>query len=125
VSTSFDANPTTTLTLGGGGFTRTTVNVHPSVPGASRYETNLVVPLTGLTQDEWVVVIAKGTLNNSVPMFPVYPRNLNTAANPTLADLITLLPTEAGVRALTYTNPLLVDVDGNGEYDAPGVQLAP
>jgi hypothetical protein len=125
--TSFDANPTTTLTLGGGGFTRTTVNVHPSVPGASRYETNLVVPLTELTQDqdEWVVVIAKGTQGTSVPMFPVYPRNLDTAANNTLAALTTLLPTEAGVRALTYTNPLFVDFDGNGEYDPPGVQLAP
>jgi hypothetical protein len=123
--TSYGAVPTQVLTLGGGGFTRTTVNVHP-VPGAERFETNVTVPLTtSLTQDEWVVVVAKGTVGNSVPMFPIYGSNLDVAGNLTLANLTTLTASESGVRALGFTNALFVDVDGNGEYDPPGVQLAP
>jgi hypothetical protein len=123
--TSYSAIPTQVLTLGGGGFTRSVVNVHPSVAGGERYETNVAIPLTGITQDEWVVVVAKGTVGNSVPMFPIYGSNLNVATNLTLANLTTLDPSEAGVRALGFTNALFVDVDGNGEYDPPGVQLAP
>ncbi len=123
--TNYTGLPTQVLSLGAAEFTRTTVNVHPSVPGAERYETNLVVPLSGLTRDEWVVVIAKGTIGNSEPMFPIYGSNVDPAANMTLANLTTLDPSETGVRALGFTNPLFVDVDGNAAYDAPGVQLAP
>jgi hypothetical protein len=123
--TSYSAVPTQVLTLGGGGFTRSLVNVHPSVPGAERYETSVSVPLSGLTQDEWVVVVAKGTVGASEPMFPIYGANLDVAGNLTLANLTTLTTSESGVRALGFTNALFVDVDGNGEYDPPGVQLAP
>lgn len=123
--TDYTAIPTQVLTLGGGDFTRATVNVHPSVPGAERYETNLVVPLTGLTQDEWVVVVVKGTVGSSPPMFPIYGSNLDIAGNLSLANLTTLSAAESGVRALGFTNALFVDVDGNGEFDAPGVNVAP
>jgi hypothetical protein len=123
--TSYTGIPTQVLTLGGGGFTRTTVNVHPSMSGAERYETNLVVPLSGLTQDEWVVVVVKGSAGSSAPMFPIYGSNLGIAGNLTLANLKVLDPSESGVRALGFTNALFVDVDGNGVFDPPGVQLAP
>ena len=78
-------------------------------------------------------MVVKGTTGSSVPMFPVYGSNLcygqgTTACTPknlTLADMTTLDPNEAGVRALGYTNALFVDVDGNAAFDPPGVQLAP
>lgn len=123
--TLYSAVPTQVLTLGGGDFTRTTVNVHPSVAGADRFETNLVVPLSGLTADEWVVVIARGTVGSSPPMFPVYGSNLDVGSNLTLPDLLALDPNESGVRALGFTNALYVDVDGNGVFDPPGPQVAP
>jgi hypothetical protein len=128
--TNYTSLPTQVLSLGAAEFTRTTVNVHPSVPGAERYETNLTLPLSGLTQDEWVVVVVKGTTGNSVPTFPIYGSNvdLGTIAVPTnrtLVQLTTLDPNETGVRALGFTNALFVDVDGNAAFDPPGVQLAP
>lgn len=123
--TYYSANATQVLTLGAGDFARNLVNVVPSVPGAERYETNVTVPLTGLTRDEWVVVVVKGTQGNSAPMFPIYGLNVDVANNLTLANLTTLDPNESGVRALGFTNALFVDVDGNGVYDPPGVQLAP
>jgi len=123
--TAYGAVPTQVLTLGAGDFVRNTVTVHPSVPGAERYETSKLISLTGLAQDEWVVVVVKGTIGTSLPMFPVYPSNLDVANNLTLANLTTLSPSETGVRALGFTNALYVDVDGNGVFDPPGVQLAP
>ena len=125
--TNYTGLPTQVLSLGAAEFTRATVNVHPSVAGAERYETNVTVPLSGLAQDEWVVVVAKGTIGNSLPMFPIYGSNVNvsTAADRTLVALTTLTASETGVRALGFTNALFVDVDGNAAFDAPGVQLAP
>ena len=101
------------------------MNVHPSVPGGERYETNVTVPFADLTQDEWFVVVAKGTDGTSVPMFPIYGGNLDIAGNLTLANLTTVTPSESGCGRSAFTNALYVDVDGNGVYDAPGVQLAP
>jgi hypothetical protein len=103
----------------------TTTNVAPSVPGAERRETHLTVPLAGLTRDEWIVVVVKGTSGVSAPMFPVFPRNLSAAQNPTLPDLVNVVASEAGVRALGFTNALFVDVDGNGMFDPPGVSVVP
>jgi hypothetical protein len=123
--TDYTAIPTQVLTLGAADFTRTTLNVHPSVPGAERYETSKLVQLTGLTQDEWVVVVEKGTGGSSPPMFPIYGSNLDIAGNLSLANLTTLTAAESGVRALGFTNALFVDVDGNGDFDPPGVNVAP
>jgi hypothetical protein len=122
--TLYDAVPTTTLSAGAG-FSVTTTDVVPSVPGAQRLETHLSVPLTGMTRDEWIVVVVKGTSGTSAPMFPVFPRNLSGAQNPTLADLVNVIATENGVRALGYTNALFVDVDGNAAFDPPGVSVVP
>ena len=58
-------------------------------------------------------------------MFPVFPRNLSAAQNPTLADLTTVTASENGVRALGFTNALFVDVDGNASFDPPGVSVVP
>ena len=120
----FDAVPTTTL-VSGADFSVATTNVVPSVPGAQRLETHLTVPLTGLTRDEWIVVVVKGTSGASPPMFPVFPRDLTPAQNLTLADLTNVTASETGVRALGYTNALFVDVDGDAAFDPPGVSVVP
>jgi hypothetical protein len=120
----YDAVPTSVLSAGTD-FSVATVNVAPAVPGASRLETHLTVPLTGLTRDEWIVVVVKGTPGTSAPMFPVFPRNLSAAQNPTLGDLTNVTASENGVRALGFTNALFVDVDGDGNFDPPGVSVVP
>jgi hypothetical protein len=123
--TAFGAVPTQVLTVDGGDFTVDTELVDPDVPGASRLHTQLIVPFEPLAEDTWFVVIVKGTLGESPPMFPVYPRNVTAAQNPGLAQLVVQGPGESGVRALGVTNALYLDVDGSPGFDAPGVRVAP
>jgi hypothetical protein len=118
--TLFTAVPTSVLTAGPD-FSVSNVPVN----GSSRLETLHTVTYSGLTQDAWFVVIVKGTQGVSPPMFPAQPSNLSLAENPTLADLTTVTAAEQGIRALGATNALYVDVDGNGEFDPPGVSVVP
>jgi hypothetical protein len=120
VPTEFTAVPTTVLNAGTD-FTVSTVPVN----GSSRLETVKTVSLTGLTQDEWVVVIAKGTQGVSAPMFPVMTDGLSLTQNPNLTALMTVIPTENGIRSLGVANALYVDVDQNGVFDPPGVSVVP
>ena len=124
IPTLYDAVPTATLTAGVD-FAVNATPAHAFIPNANRLETHLTVSLTGLTRDEWIVVVVKGTSGSSAPMFPVYSANLSAAQNPTLADLVNVTASEAGVRALGFTNPLFVDVDGNAAFDPPGVSVVP
>ncbi len=102
-------------------FTVTTVPVN----GAFRLEATATLSLTGLTEDTWVVAVIKGTDGVSCPLFPVVPNSLDPNTNATLADLklCDLDPNnpELGVNSLAFSNPLFFDVDGDGDYDAPGV----
>ncbi len=118
--TLFTAVPTTTLNVGTD-FSVATVPVN----GSQRLETNHTVNLTGLTEDEWIVVIVKGTQGVSAPMFPVMADGVSLAQNPNLAALQSVTITENGIRALGTTNALYVDVDQNGVFDAPGVTVVP
>ncbi len=117
----FSATPTMTLTAGVD-FAVTTTNVYPGIPGASRREAHLSIPFTNLTEDTWFVVVVKGTDGVSRPMFPMFPPDLQTAGNTTLANLIDGNLGQSGVTALGFTNALYADVDGNPGFDAP---LAP
>jgi hypothetical protein len=118
--TLFGAVPTTTLSAGVD-FTVTNVPVN----GAQRLETNKTVSLVGLAQDEWIVVIVKGTQGVSPPMFPVMADGVSLTQNPTLTALETVTAAENGIRALGTTNALYVDVDQNGVFDPPGVTVVP
>jgi hypothetical protein len=80
----------------------------------ARFETTHTVSLAGLTEDEWIVVIVKGTQGTSPPMFPVMTDGVSLTQNPDLASLSTVTATENGIRALGVTNALFVDVDQNG-----------
>ncbi|MBM4270007.1 MAG: carboxypeptidase regulatory-like domain-containing protein [Deltaproteobacteria bacterium] len=105
-------------------FTVTPVVVYGMIPGASRLEATTTLNLSGLTEDVWIVAIVRGTDGVSQPTFPVIPFNLNTGSNLTLADLIDGNLNEGGVPTLAYTNPVFVDVDGDG-WTPPGVRFNP
>jgi hypothetical protein len=115
----FGATPTLTLlegdcapsNPGDGDFDITTVNVHPSVPGGERQEVTLTVPFAGLSEDTWFAVVVRGSDGVCPPMFPVYPRSLDSEFNLTLADLIDGNVGQAGTMALGVANALYLDVD--------------
>lgn len=66
--------------------------------GAQRKEVRVDVPMT-FTEDTWIVVTARGSADQLRP-------SLNRGSNP-----------------FAFTNPIFVDVDGNGRFDAPGQAL--
>jgi hypothetical protein len=112
-----DCKPATT---GDGDFDITTTVVHP-VPGATRQEVTLVVPFTGLTQDSWFAVVVRGTDGVCGPMFPVYPRSLDTASNPPpVANLFDDGNVgQSGTMALGVTNALFLEVNGTPGFQPP------
>lgn len=122
-ATAYGAVPTLTLEAGRD-FAVDEVDPYApeSIPGARRLETRHRVTLGGLVEDSWVVVVAKGS-EAMLPMFPVYPRDLDSSQNvdlvtgaPDIAKLRSLTAMESGVRALGFTNALWVDVDGDGTF---------
>ena len=64
-------------------------------------------------------MLAKGTAGISAPMFPLHASGLDLDENPDLASLVEVTPTESGIRALGFANPLFVDMDGNPGFDPP------
>jgi hypothetical protein len=119
-----DCDPATTDATDGGQFDISTVNVAPSVPGGTRQEVTLTVRFDGvdqplLTQDTWFAVVVKGTDGVCQPMFPVYPRSLNTAGNTTLANLLDGNVGESGTMALGVANALYADVNGVPGFQPP------
>jgi hypothetical protein len=119
----FGAIPDDVLDLGAD-FTRQTVVANAGVPGADRFETELELPYA-LSEDTWFVVMVRGSDGVSRPMFPVYPQNLSSGSNASLADLLDGNLGEGGTRALGYTNALYADVDGVPGFQAPGPRVAP
>ena len=91
----------------------------PDIPGAGHYEAALDYTLEGLVQDTWIVALVRGMDGVSMPLFPVVPNDLEEETNADLADLLDGNLGQAGMMALSYTNPLFIDVDGNGLYDPP------
>jgi hypothetical protein len=87
-----------------------------------RRQTTVSVPFEDLAGDTWFVVLVKGTDGDSRPMFPEFPRDLDTASNTTLADLLDGNLDQGGVLALGFTNALYADVDGVEGYQAPLAQ---
>ena len=126
-----DGDPSTTpqyraspdlILQAGEDFQKVEVVDHPGIPGASHYEASVDFTMEGLAQDTWVVAVVRGTDGVSIPLFPVVPNDLSHGTNASLADLLDGNLGEGGILALAFTNPLFIDVDGNGLYDPP---LAP
>jgi len=114
----YKASPDVTLQAGVD-FTIQEVVDNPGIPGASHYEAAVDYVLAGLAQDTWIVALVRGTDGVSSPLFPVVPNDLGPEANASLADLLDGNLGEDGMMALAFTNPLFLDVDGNGVYDPP------
>jgi hypothetical protein len=112
----YKAVPTLSL-VAGQDFDVNRVEVDPQ-SGAARLEADVDVPLA-LATDAWVIVVVRGTDAVSRPMWPMNPKDLDESANDTLDDLTDGNVGEEGNLALAFTNPLFVDVDGNGRFDAP------
>ena len=100
-------------------FTVTEVNDHPVIPGARHSQAEFDYALGPLSQDTWIVVLVRGTDGISPPLFPVVPNDISSETNPTLSDLLDGNLGEAGILSLSFANPLFIDVNGNGVYDAP------
>ena len=111
------AEPDVTLVLGEDFSVDEIVDV-PGLPGASHRQADVEHTLEGLDRDTWVVALVRGTDGVSRPLFPVVPNDLSAETNETLEDLLDGNVGEGGMLALAYTNPLFVDTDGNGVFDA-------
>jgi hypothetical protein len=93
-------------TAGDGDFDIDVTASVDGVAGADRLETTLLETFSGLTADTWFVVVVRGTDGLCEPMFPVYPDDLASGSNASLADLVDGNRGEAGVMALGATNAL-------------------
>ena len=113
----YEAEPTLILRAGPDFAVRNVV-VDPAVAEARRLEADVDIPLT-VEQDTWVVVLVKGSDGVSRPLWPMNPQDLDQQRNATLDDLTDGNLGEGGVAALAFSNPLFIDVDGNGRFDAP------
>jgi hypothetical protein len=91
--------------------------------GGQYYQGIVSHNLTGLTDDVWIVVLVRGTDGVSKPLFPVIPNSIKQSTNSTLANLTDGNLGEDGVMTLAFTNPLYVSVDGDADFDPPGVLL--
>ena len=115
--------PDVTITAGDPGWSAAEVVVNQAIPGALRSEISVTHMLENITEDTWIVAVARGTDGLSEPLFPVLPASLQRPGNTTLADLTDGNLGEQGTPAFAFTNPLFVDVDGDG-WRAPGVANA-
>jgi hypothetical protein len=113
----YAAEPTLTL-VAGPDFEVRNVIVDPAVPGARRLEATIDIPLV-VERDTWVVVLVRGTDGISRPIWPMNPQDLVEEGNATLDDLTDGNLGEGGNPALAFSNPLFIDVDGNGRFDSP------
>ena len=100
----------------GSDFERTEVVVHSGIAGAARFETQVVRPLQ-VDRDAWVVVVVRGSDGVSKPLWPMNPQDLQEESNQSLDALVDGNLGEGGQTAVAYTNPLFIDVDGNGRFD--------
>ena len=92
--------------------------------GANRLEAHATLNLTGLSEDAWIVVMVKGTDGVSKPLFPIIPNDLKQSSNTTLANLEDGNLDENGITALAFTNPIFIDLGGDG-WTAPGLKVTP
>ncbi|MFK8049797.1 MAG: carboxypeptidase regulatory-like domain-containing protein [Halioglobus sp.] len=115
--------PNFTVSAGDAGWDEIVVTDINGVSGASRSDILVTAQIDGVTSDSWVVAIAHGTDGVSRPMFPIVPDDLASAGNMSLSDLTDGNLDESGILAYAFSNPLFLDVGGNG-WTAPGVANA-
>jgi hypothetical protein len=115
--------PNLSISIGDERWQSREVVVNDAVAGAVRTEVEVTLTLPRVAVDSWLVAIAHGTDGISPPLFPVVPESLDKGSNTSLADLTDDNIGEGGVLAYAFTNPLFIDVGGNG-WTPPGVANA-
>jgi len=116
----YGVSPDAVVRMGDSGWEATRVVVNETVPGAARTDIKATLVLEGITQDTWIVAIARGSDGVSEPLFPVLPASLKTSTNTTLEGLVDGNLGEQGTPAFAFTNPLFIDVNGDG-WQAPSI----
>jgi hypothetical protein len=112
--------PNYTVKAGDDGWQATDVTVIENLDGATRTDIIVSLELEGITEDSWLVAVAHGTDGVSQPMFPVIPEDLEPTDNESIEDLTDGNLDEKGVLAYAFTNPVFIDVGGDG-WTPPGV----
>lgn len=104
--------------LGLADFTRSPVTV-TSINGKDfkRLQTSAKIDLS-LLKDSWIVVLARGNDGVSKPLWPVVPNDFVDGGD----GLSTRSTADTGTVAMAVSNPIYVDVDGNG-WDAPTLNV--
>ena len=115
--------PNITVRAGDEGWLASEVVINDAVQGASRTEIAVTITLENIAEDTWIIAMARGSDGISEPLFPVLPASLDEGSNRTLDDLVDGNLGEGGTPAFAFTNPLFIDVGGNG-WNAPGVANA-
>jgi Carboxypeptidase regulatory-like domain len=115
--------PDYTVKAGDANWQATDVTVIDNLVGATRTDITVQLELAGLGEDAWLVAVAHGSDGISRPMFPVIPEDLATEGNQSLEDLTDGNLDENGVLAYAFTNPVFIDVGGDG-WTPPGVMNA-
>ena len=69
-------------------------------------------------QDYWVVVLVQGEADSTPPLWPVVPNDFVDSGD----GLAVRSAADTGVTAMAMTNPIYVDVDGDGQWTPPGVE---
>ncbi|MFT5575690.1 MAG: hypothetical protein ACI89D_001209 [Bermanella sp.] len=105
--------------LGLGDFTRNIVPV-TSIDGTlyQRLESSAAVDLN-LLKDSWIVVLARGNDGVSKPLWPVVPNDFTDSGD----GLATRSSADRGTVAMAMSNPIYVDVNGDG-WNAPALNVA-
>ncbi|MCX2980467.1 hypothetical protein EYC98_06215 [Halieaceae bacterium IMCC14734] len=116
----YSVTPDQVIADGDIGWISAEVVVDATLPGASRTDITVTLTLDAVTEDTWIVAVARGNDGISEPVFPVLPASLRRSSNATLEDLIDGNLGEDGTPAFAFTNPLFLDVGGDG-WVAPGV----
>lgn len=111
----YAVTPTQTL-VAGTDFQVRQVTVTEGDVSATRLETDVQISVPA-TSDAWVVVTVKGSDGVSPPLWPMNPQDLDRESNQTLAELTDGNVGEGGQPAFAFTNPIYLDVDGNGRFD--------
>jgi hypothetical protein len=118
----YEVCPNRVLERGDAGWQQREVVVDSSIPGASRTEIRATLVLPSVSVDSWIVAMARGSDGVSEPLFPVLPASLDQRSNTTLADLIDGNLGEGGTPAFAFTNPIFIDVGGDG-WRPPGINI--
>ncbi len=87
--------------------------INQTVSGGLRHA--VLTKSFNFTEDTWIVVVVRGS-NATRSLFPYVTKGAKTSITPgSFLDILDANPAQiGGIHAFAFTNPMFVDVDGNG-----------